>query len=272
MSILAVIGITTLPSRIAKLRPCLDSLLAGDVVPDKIFLSVPKISQRENCPYEIPAFLKDPAYCGTTIEVIHVEADFGPGTKVLGALPRLPDPCYFFAADDDVRYQPHFLSSLLAAQRADHTASFSHHTYRTSGLTVGQGCDGFSFYSPNLRGLDAFYHEHIAGTDLFYHDDLWLSFFLFAHGIPIRQLKSTKNDRLIYEIIHQTNSLNQLTGGLARKQLNRRGVALLLAAIPLASTKKNQLKATAIFDHLITSPARRLKRKTRIVKDRIRKS
>src|SRR5258706_14486212 len=108
MPIPAVISITTLPSRIGKIRPSLDSLLAGKVVPEKIFLLLPKFSRRENCAYKIPAFLKDKDYCRNIIEVIEVSSDSGPGTKVLGALNRLPDPCYLIAADDDVRYKPGF--------------------------------------------------------------------------------------------------------------------------------------------------------------------
>ena len=266
MPIPPVISITTLPSRIGKIRPTLDSLLAGRVVPDKIFLPLPKLSRRENCAYEIPAFLKDKDYCRDIIEVIEVGSDSGPGTKVLGVLNRLSDPCYLIAADDDVRYKPGFLSGLLDAQRGDHAASFSYHTYRAGGLTIGQGCDGFSFHSPNLRGLDHFYQDHVAGTDLFYHDDLWLSFFLFTQGIAIMRPKLSKGDGLIYEIVYQTNSLNQLPGELTRKKLDRRGVKLLLQSTKLDPQKQNRLKATAIFDQLITSPARRIKRKATQVK------
>ncbi|HEV2695716.1 MAG TPA: hypothetical protein VG347_22705 [Verrucomicrobiae bacterium] len=259
MFIPVIISITTLPSRIGRLRPCLDSLLAGDVVPDKILLPLPALSQREQCAYEIPAFLKD--NYGARVEVVAAEQDYGPGTKVLGALSRIQDPCYLIAADDDVRYRPHFLSSLLAAQRADRAASFSHHTYRTGGLTIGQGCDGFSFYSPNLRGLGDFYQKHVRGTDLFYHDDLWLSFFLFARGIAVRRMTGVKSDGLIYESVHDVNSLHALSGKLTRKQLNRHGLRRLLRASGLGAGKKFRLKAVAIYDSLITSPVRRLKRK-----------
>ena len=266
MSLPVVISITTLPSRIGKLRPCLDSLLAGEVVPDKIILSLPKLSRRESCAYEIPSFLKPPDVFGGLVEVVEVVQDYGPGTKVLGALPRIPTPCYLVAADDDVIYQPGFLAGLLAAQCADHAASFSYHTYRTSGLTIGQGCDGFSFYSPNLRGLDTFYQQHVRGTDLFYHDDLWLSFFLFTRGIAIRGVKREKAAGLIYKMVHHTNSLQALTGELARKKLNRRGLKLLLQSTKTSAPKKCRLQALALFDGLITSPVRRLKRKTEQLK------
>jgi hypothetical protein len=259
MSIPVIVSITTLPSRIGKLRPCLDSLLAGDVRPDKILLPLPNISKRENCAYDIPAFLK--SNYGTAVEVVDAEQDYGPGTKVLGALSRLPEPCYFIAADDDVSYKARFLAGLLAAQRDDHASSFSYHTYRAGGLTIGQGCDGFSFYSPNLRGVDVFYREHVSGTDLFYHDDLWISFFLFSQGIAIKRPPLEKGVGPMYEIVHHTNPLHALTGELARKQLNRRGLQRLLATTKTIPRKKYGLKAVAVFDGLVTSPVRRLKRK-----------
>jgi len=258
MPLPVIVSITTLPSRIGAMRPCLDSLLAGEVVADKILIPLPRFSKRESSAYEIPNFLRDD-YAGR-VEIVEAE-DCGPGTKVLGALSRLAEPCYFIAADDDVRYKPRFLSGLLAAQRADHAASFSNHTYRTGGLTVGQGCDGFSFYSPNLRGIDAFYRDHVAGTGLFYHDDLWLSFFLFLHGIAIKEPPRARSEGAVYEVVHHTNALHALSGDLARRQLNRRGLKALIGATKPGLGQRGRLEALAAFDALVTSPARRLRRK-----------
>ena len=258
MSIPVIVSITTLPSRIGRMRPCLDSLLAGDVVPDKIFVPVPKFSRREKCAYEIPAFLKNMDVYGGVVEVIEVEDDWGPGTKVLGSLGKIPEPCYLIAADDDVSYKPHFLAGLLAAQRSDHEASFSYHTYRASGLTIGQGCDGFSFYSPNLRGAGDFYKKYVEGTDLFYHDDLWFSFFLFLRRIAVRRPAVGKNADPIYEIVHQINSMNVMP---VVKKIRRSGVGMLLRATKPSLEKRFRLKAVDVFDRLITSPVRRLNRK-----------
>ena len=269
MSLPVIMAITTLPSRIDKIRPCLDSLLAGEVVADKILIPLPRFSKREDCAYEIPGFLRDD-YAGR-VEIVEAQ-DCGPGTKVLGALSRLPDPCYFIAADDDVRYRPQFLSGLLAAQRADHAASFSNHTYRTGGLTVGQGCDGFSFYSPNLRGIDAFYRDHVAGTGLFYHDDLWVSFFLFFKGIAIREPPRARSAGAVYEVVHHTNALHALSGDLARRQLNRRGLKALIEATKPGLGKQGRLKAIAAFDALVTSPIRRLRRKADQIRQAGRRS
>ena len=49
------------------------------------------------------------------------------------------------------------------------------------GLTIGQGCDGFSFWSPNVKQIREFFEKHVMGTNLFFHDDLWVSFFLASN-------------------------------------------------------------------------------------------
>jgi len=256
-----VVSITTLPSRIGQIRPCLESLLAGDVTPDKIYLPLPGFSRREQCAYVIPGFLKDSDFCGSIIEVVPAEHDWGPGTKVMGALRKLSQDGYLVIADDDVRYRPGFLAGLLQAQRGDHRSSFSYHTYRTGGLVVGQGCDGFSFYAPNLAGIEDFYYKHIDGTDLFYHDDLWISFYLASIGIAVRRLPLFVKGELIFEHVHDTNPLRLLTGDLDRRNLNRRGVRRLLSETDLSWSARLRYKAVAIYDHLFTSPFRRMKRK-----------
>ena len=54
-----IVSITSLPSRLARIRPCLESLLGGSRVPDKILLALSPFSAREHAPYVLPDFLKD---------------------------------------------------------------------------------------------------------------------------------------------------------------------------------------------------------------------
>ena len=245
------IGITTLPSRILKIRPCLESLLAGSVVPDKIFLALPAFSRREKSPYSVPEFLRDHSFCRSIVEVVEADRDWGPGTKLLGALDFVPANSYLVLADDDVRYRPEFLANLMAAQVLNHRASFSHYTYRAEGLTIGQGCDGFSFWTPNLAGIRSFAEAHIAETDLFFHDDLWISFFLASRGVAIRSLAHVSGARLIYESEHETNSLRHLSGDLAREQLNREGVKYLLSKVQINKRARCSIFLAAKYDKLL---------------------
>jgi hypothetical protein len=61
--------------------------------------------------------------------------------------PSIPDSCYLIAVDDDVRYKPTFLEGVVEVQKRNKHSSFSYYTYSLDGLTVGQGCDGLSFWS-----------------------------------------------------------------------------------------------------------------------------
>jgi hypothetical protein len=255
-----VISLTTLPSRISKIRPCLESLLAGDVLPDKILLALPPTSIRENRRYSVPEFLKDRTFCGSIIEIVNADRDWGPGTKLLGSLAVIPQECYLVLADDDVRYRHDFLAKLLTAQRQNHFSSFSFYTYRTEGLTVGQGCDGYSFWYPNLSGIERFAQDHVINTDLFFHDDLWISFYLASKGISVRSLAPLLGAGLIYEIEHQTNSLSHLGGRLAREQLNRRGMKYLLMEGQMPARTKVITRLIAAYDKIISAQLARLNR------------
>jgi hypothetical protein len=164
--------------------------------------------------------------------------------------------------DDDVRYRRDFLESLLNAQRQDHSSSFSYYTYRTEGVTVGQGCDGFSFWYPTLAGIRQFAETHITDAGLFYHDDLWISFYLASKGISIKSLAHRLKSGLIYEveIEHQPSSLSQLGGHLARQRLNKSCPKYLLRNAPMPGRRKLAIRLIATYDKLVSSQLRRLNR------------
>jgi len=150
-----VVSIATLPSRIANLRPALDSLLNGELVPDRILVLRSDYSEREKSGYVIPDFLTDEEYCRGIIE-LQVTKDLGPGTKILGAIEFLEGDCHLVLADDDVAYHRRFLKDIVSAQASRPDCAFSYYTYRADGLTLGQGCDGFSFHSAQLQGIRKF--------------------------------------------------------------------------------------------------------------------
>ena len=218
-----IMGITTLPSRIRYMRPCLESLLGGNLAPDRIFISLPEVSIRENTAYVIPDFFHDPAISGK-VEIVRAAQDYGSGTKLLGMLGKITAPSYVVLADDDVTYKRFFLRRLIEHQRLDHQSSVSFYTYAMAGLPVGQGVDGFSFWSPNQDGIFDFYQSHISGTDLMFHDDLWISFYLMSRGIHIKSLRSLLDEAGAGEvrdtILHAVNALSSETGRLSRERLN----------------------------------------------------
>lgn len=239
-----LVGITTLPSRIALMRPVLDSLLNGNLVPDKIYVSVPDVSLREKAGYVIPDFFHDKEIA-KKVEIIRLAEDFGSGTKLLGMLGKIEKPSYVVLADDDAAYKRFFLRRLIEHQRTDHQSSFSFYAYSLGGLRVGQGVDGFSFWSPNLEGVFDFYQRYVAGTDLMFHDDLWLSFYLMSRRVMVKSLASLLEGGEPKEILHAVNALTAETGALSRQRLN----SLISPLFNQVNVPKNILHQFLIGNH-----------------------
>ena len=94
-----VVSLTTIPSRLTRLRPTLNSLLTQDYPPTAIYLAVPRRSAREPKPYQMPGWLvQHPA-----VTVIDCERDWGPASKLLPALlaERERPDTLIIAVDDD---------------------------------------------------------------------------------------------------------------------------------------------------------------------------
>ena len=182
----------------------------------------------------VPAFLDE---FGPRVEVVRCGHDWGPGTKLLGSLDALPEESYLVLADDDVIYKPSFLSGLIAAQIADHAASFSYYVHFTGGLPVGQGCDGFSFWKPNLAGITDFARAHIAETPYRLHDDLWISYYLATKGVLVKMIPPPDGSFIYEQNFDDNSSLKHLSGAQGRGRLQRDGLWHLLrtGTMPLAS-------------------------------------
>lgn len=215
-----IAAMTTLPSRIGAIEATLVSLVGQTRPPDRILLSLPRSSRREGIGYEIPAFLAPDSDLGRSVEIVHTEHDFGPGTKVLGCLPAIDEPSILVLTDDDVCYAPSFLEDLVNCQGAAPDVACSYFTYRARGLTIGQGCDGFAMWSPAVSDLREWVEPQLEDPAIFHHDDVWISFFLARHGVRIRRVElPDATDGLIYEQVHEINSLQHMTGELERNKL-----------------------------------------------------
>jgi hypothetical protein len=229
-----VVGMTSLPTRIAEIRPAIESLLDGDRPPDAIVLTLPRIALRGQGAWDVPDFLIDRDWRGGRVRLNWTDGDFGPGTKLLGALPLLGPRDVIVLADDDVRYHPTFLAGIEAAmRRSEGRAAFSYYTYRLGGVRVGQGCDGFAIRAADIEAAEHFFDAHVANTDLVFHDDLWISYFLATRGIAVRSVPLPSGKPLIYDQVHETDALRYLTGPLERNRLSRTQMARLRRAAPI---------------------------------------
>jgi hypothetical protein len=219
-----VVSLTTLPSRIDHLRATIDSLYEQTCPPDKILLCLPKWSQRENAAYDRPNWL---SLYHSLLEVVESDDD-GPGTKLLGALDHIVTPTCLIVADDDMRYKPSFLEHLYRHQVNEPAASFSYYTYPKGPVTVGQGADGLSFYSPNLSGIHAYAKKAIKFPALWVMDDVWICAFLWRRGVPVKNLGHlVPAGGFIYEATHSVNQLRDMSGDLRREAVTTDGLNYL---------------------------------------------
>lgn len=94
-----VISMTTIPSRINKLKPTIASLLDSSKRVDKIYLNIPKISCK-GVLYYIPNWLKSLK----NVEINYIKKDIGPATKLIPILTKEDKKTIIIVIDDDVIY------------------------------------------------------------------------------------------------------------------------------------------------------------------------
>ena len=120
-----VVSLTTMPENVKHLRDTLDSLLAQTILPNAIYINVPRINNRSGQPYPSePVWLSEPAYAS----IVHwnvLERDYGPLTKLVGALLRENDPeTIVVTVDDDKVYDKHLLRKLTWNSYKNENAAF----------------------------------------------------------------------------------------------------------------------------------------------------
>jgi hypothetical protein len=254
-----IVGISTLPSRIGKIRPAIDSLLENTRKPDKIVLTVPRRPLRGEAVLSIPDFLESPGYRDRLVVNV-IEEDFGPGSKLMGCLGHVAAPCVVILADDDMEYRDFLVDRLYTRQIADRGKSFSFYAYRFGGMTIGQGADGFSIWSDNLSGIAAFYQVNVRGERIVFHDDLWISYFLLTRGVPVEGLQHELNGGLVYRSVHTDEALRDMDGELARGRLTTDGLRMLRERVPLSPSLGMKLAARDVADQVNSRIGRLAKR------------
>jgi len=101
-----VVTLATIPSRISKIAPVIDSIKAQTRSPDRIYVCISKFCLREQSTYDVPDWLRQ----DESIEVLVSPNDYGPATKLIGMLDKEPDPITrIVIVDDDWAYNPDML-------------------------------------------------------------------------------------------------------------------------------------------------------------------
>ena len=104
-----VVTLTTLPDRYQTLERTLNSILKQDYPLDAIYLTIPEKAARLDKIY--PPL---PDSITSKCQIVNIKTDYGPITKIYGALSQESDPkTIIISLDDDVIYPPDLVSSLV---------------------------------------------------------------------------------------------------------------------------------------------------------------
>lgn len=214
-----VFSLTTLPRRIKTIIPTLESLNNQTVKADHIYLTIPKKCSRLDQKYpKIPKKIKK--YC----DIVYVKEDYGPVTKLVGALLKETDPdTIIITVDDDVIYPKNLVKDLLYYHK-----KFPDSALSSSGLSIGyypfrysikfnqkKNDYWFTMNSKKSKKIDILYGysgalykrsffpcKHmlynkflkysLENIDLFKNDDVFISFYLNKEHID-RRLVNTED-------------------------------------------------------------------------------
>ncbi|MFN2476133.1 MAG: hypothetical protein ABR526_07330 [Chthoniobacterales bacterium] len=207
-----VVSLTTLPDRIAQLRPTLHCLLAQTRPADEIIIAIPELSVRQRRPYVIPQFLHDLP----SVRVLRADRDWGPATKSIPTVQHelaagRRDTAIVVVDDDRIyprdaiatylHYEAELPDAALCFRGAAMPRSFDwrdakmihgNRLREPKRVAVITGCGSY-LIKPRFFD-DTFWDYTAAPRAAFYMDDIWISARL--DGGAIRKYVVPSSDRL----------------------------------------------------------------------------
>lgn len=195
-----IVAMTTLPGRIDKIFPAINSLIDQTVKPDRIYLSLPSYSRRHKIAYHIP----DGLINHPLVKIIPSDRDWGPATKLIPVLKdkETRPETLILAVDDDNIYPRTILSTFLRYARVMPNAALSlrgchmpasrrwEDSLAFKGAQISKpvktniimGCGGI-LVKPRFFDEDLFDYDK-APPQAFFVDDIWISGHLARRNIP----------------------------------------------------------------------------------------
>jgi len=187
-----VASLTTIPSRRSDCILAISSLIAQV---DHIYLSVCKKYERFEEPWETPEVFESEPYA-SKLTIVYSD-DYGPATKYIGAVDKIPANTWVFICDDDQIYHPNLILRMKYSLQS--YSVLQNHCEQIRKKTSGgliHGYVGLFMSSNMMRGLKGFDLPQPAR----FVDDQWASIYCFKHGIPI--VGSTIEEyREIFEVL-----------------------------------------------------------------------
>jgi len=208
-----IFSLTTTPYRLKHISNTLDSLVNQTVKPNYILLNIPHKFNRTDEYYKIPQFLN---YYDNLI-INRIEKDYGPITKLLGAVKYIPkdEDTWIIICDDDILYLQETLEYYVKYIQKKHDCAYSisgfnmllSKDFLKNKIKVGleypkrdfskiNVLEGFASFAVHRSFFDDDFIPYvefcIQNKDCKMSDDIIISNYLGMKGIPI------------YKIIHDS--------------------------------------------------------------------
>tara|TARA_R110002074_G_scaffold8841_9_gene35823 strand:+ start:5256 stop:6011 length:756 start_codon:yes stop_codon:yes gene_type:complete len=180
-----VVSLTTIPSRLSKLQPVLDSYLSQSIKPEKIILNIPREYMRfPGKQIQVPDY-------GPHVLINRTPEDYGPATKLLGTLGLKLDPdTIIIVSDDDNVKKPYWARDLIRSIRANPGAASTVSTpwSKRPGGAPGKfifGGGGFGFYRKLIDSNVLMNFFTKAKSKCMFVDDDMFTYFFDSQNIEI---------------------------------------------------------------------------------------
>ena len=249
-----VVGLTTIPSRFTKIPLILQSLLGQTEKPDHIYVVIPWKYKRFEIDEKQVEELQE-KIDSDLVEIIRVEEDYGPASKLIGILEVESDPnTIVITVDDDTIYDKHIVRKLIQSV-GDHECNGAAVGFCGWGVTsllndgeydlvyeeereigrymecdIVEGYRGVA-YRRGMFDLDQIKQLLSENECLFKVDDVLISGYLALQGIKRFVRKYNHNGRLKEDEVwgsvwKQLNYPDALSRELGFRNLNKEGVKL----------------------------------------------
>lgn len=171
-----VASLTTIPPRINRCKAAIQSLL--DQV-DHIYLNISNYYNRFG-PALIPDFSNESDEFRSKVTVV-IGDDYGPATKYLGALNKIPESSWIFFCDDDQEYHPELIKKMVQSVNKWGAYQNRYDIVKHGSGGIIHGYVGNLFHTSHLKSLPIF---DLPSCSRFV-DDQWMSIYCFLYNVPI---------------------------------------------------------------------------------------
>ena len=202
------VSMSTIPARISNLNEILYKINGQTLKPNKIFL---------NIPYHYKRFMNETVsedrikkINEKNLEIVRCD-DYGPGTKIMGAIDRVKEFDCVILLDDDHIYDKNILE-IFIENFIKERINYSFYLNKIFNIKMGQCADGFLINTELLDNIKIFYEKFVKNNkNMFLDDDLWLAIYLQKEKNSfIKNLKNIFYEKTNKKVVYEQNENSKI--------------------------------------------------------------